>query len=254
MSSVTWAFTGTLFPFLMTLTGAGSVFLFKRQALQQKSALFLHFAGGVMLASSVFSLILPAIDKTTDSPFFPLLIGMAAGAFFLLMLEPFAHRGFFRQFPGTSALKGASAMTFLSITLHNIPEGMAVGLSFALAAKGEIPLMSAVTLALGIGFQNLPEGAAVALPLCRDGISRFRAFLMGAFSGVMEPLAGVMAALLLSRAQMLLPWMMHFSAGAMIYVTFREVLTARQETHSPLPALCAFLGFLLMTVMDVMLG
>ena len=254
MSSVTWAFTGTLFPFLMTLTGAGSVFLFKRQALQQKSALFLHFAGGVMLASSVFSLILPAIGKTTDSPFFPLLIGMAAGAIFLLMLEPFAHRGFFRQLPGTSALKGASAMTFLSITLHNIPEGMAVGLSFALAAKGEIPLMSAVTLALGIGFQNLPEGAAVALPLCRDGISRFRAFLMGAFSGVMEPLAGVMAALLLSRAQMLLPWMMHFSAGAMIYVTFREVLTARQETHSPLPALCAFLGFLLMTVMDVMLG
>ena len=254
MSSVTWAFAGTLFPFLMTLTGAGSVFLFKRQALQQKSALFLHFAGGVMLASSVFSLILPAIGKTTDSPFFPLLIGMAAGAFFLLMLEPFAHRGFFRQLPGASALKGASAMTFLSITLHNIPEGMAVGLSFALAAKGEIPLMSAVTLALGIGFQNLPEGAAVALPLCRDGISRFRAFLMGAFSGVMEPLAGVMAALLLSRAQMLLPWMMHFSAGAMIYVTFREVLTARQETHSPLPALCAFLGFLLMTVMDVMLG
>ena len=254
MSSVTWAFAGTLFPFLMTLTGAGSVFLFKRQALQQKSALFLHFAGGVMLASSVFSLILPAIGKTPDSPFFPLLIGMAAGAFFLLMLEPFAHRGFFRQLPGTSALKGASAMTFLSITLHNIPEGMAVGLSFALAAKGEIPLMSAVTLALGIGFQNLPEGAAVALPLCRDGISRFRAFLLGAFSGVMEPLAGVMAALLLSRAQMLLPWMMHFSAGAMIYVTFRDVLTARQETHSPLPALCAFLGFLLMTVMEVMLG
>ena len=254
MSSVTWAFAGTLFPFLMTLTGAGSVFLFKRQALQQKSALFLHFAGGVMLASSVFSLILPAIDKTTDSPFFPLLIGMAAGAFFLLMLEPFAHRGFFRQLPGTSALKGASAMTFLSITLHNIPEGMAVGLSFALAAKGEIPLMSAVTLALGIGFQNLPEGAAVALPLCRDGISRFRAFLMGAFSGVMEPLAGVLAALLFSRAQMLLPWMMHFSAGAMVYVTFREVLTAKQETPSSLPSLCAFLGFLLMTVMDVMLG
>lgn len=251
MTAYVWAALGTLFTFLMTTLGASMVFCF-RHTLLRRSHLFLSFASGIMLAAAIFSLILPAMDRATMQNQSPLLIaalGVALGTLFMLVLDKPARRGI-------GNLRGGAALTFLSITLHNIPEGMAVGLSFALAANGDaLALAAAITLALGIGLQNFPEGAAVSLPLCHEGFSRGKAFLYGALSGIVEPLFGVLTVLFVAQAQNLLPLLMAFAGGAMLFVTFRETLpSAARQDAGPWPGILVTLGFLIMMSLDLVLG
>ena len=251
MMAFLYAGAGTLFTFIFTALGAAMVFCFRKHTLDGRSHLFLSFAAGVMIAASIFSLILPAMEQASALHQPPLLIcmaGLVLGTAFMVLLDGPCRRGI-------GQLHGGTALTYLSITLHNIPEGMAVGLSFALAAGNSALLMGAVTLALGIALQNFPEGAAVSLPLCKVGFSRKKAFLFGTLSGAVEPLFGIFAVLFASRVQFLLPLLMTFSAGAMLYVTFREAIPdAAAEDPSPRPALLIMLGFLIMTCMDVALG
>lgn len=251
MTAFLWAGAGTLFTFLFTTLGAAAVFFFRRQSLEKHSHLFLSLASGVMAAASLFSLLLPAMDRAQEmgqSPLPVAALGLITGTAFMLLWDKPARKGL-------GPLRGGTALTYLSITLHNIPEGMAVGLSFAMAADDPFLLPGAVTLALGIGLQNFPEGAAVALPLCREGFSRGKAFLYGVLSGAVEPLFGLLTVFFASRAQFLLPFLMAFASGAMLFTTFRETIPdAAVQDPSPRPALLVMLGFLIMMCMDVALG
>ncbi len=247
-----YAALGTLFTFLMTALGAATVFFFAREAREQTQRLLLGFAAGVMIAASVWSLLLPAIDQTAAEgrfpPFLPASAGVLLGAAFLMGLDalcPLLRRG-----AGESAESRGNILLMTAITLHNIPEGMAVGLAFALAADGD-GLAGAAALALGIGVQNFPEGAAVALPLHQMGASRPRAFLTGVLSGAVEPLFGVAVVLAAAGAHALMPWLLGFAAGAMLCVVAEELLP---RAHSR-AGTCGFLaGFLLMMALDVALG
>ena len=235
LQTLLWAAAGTAFPFFMTAAGAAGVFLLPRVREQR---VILGFSAGVMTAASVWSLLLPAIDRgeALGLPgWLPAAVGLLAGVLFLAALEGRLSRG------GTSLLSAA-------ITLHNIPEGMAVGLAFALAAGGE-GLPGAMALAAGIGIQNFPEGLAIALPLREEG--RLRAFRAGALSGAVEPAAGVLAAALAAQTALFLPWLLSFAAGAMLYVVVEELIP---QAHSR-GGTCGFVtGFLVMMVLDVALG
>ncbi|MBE5776870.1 MAG: ZIP family metal transporter [Clostridiales bacterium] len=249
MTAFLWAGAGTLLPFLLTALGAGTVFFVRKQS--SAARLFLSFAAGVMLASSLFSLLLPAMDRARAqglSPLIPSAAGLVAGTLLMLLLErPVRTR--------RSPIDGSAALTYLSITLHNIPEGMAVGLAFALAAENPQTLPAAIALSIGVALQNFPEGAAAALPLLQSGVKRPRAFLLGAASGAVEPLFGVLTAFFALYATRYLPFLMALAAGSMLFVTVRECIpdAARQDA-SPLPALCVMLGFLLMMTLDVALS
>ena len=241
-STILWAFLGTQFIFFMTALGASLVFFMPAGAPRMQDALP-GFAGGVMTAASVWSLLLPAIEQTAGEgklpAWLPAAAGLLAGAGFILAADAIRK--------GASEREG---MLFTAITLHNIPEGMAVGLAFALAADGE-GLAAASALALGIGVQNFPEGAAVSLPLRQDGLSRGRAFLGGLASGAVEPVFGMLAVFAASLARPLMPWLLSFSAGAMLYVTAHELCP---EAKGRLGALGFMGGFTLMMVLDVALG
>ena len=239
---------GTGFTFLMTTLGAAVVFFFVEEPRPQFQRTMLGFAAGVMTAASVWSLLLPAMDRAAAQglpPWLPAVAGTGAGALFLWGLDALLPR--LRPVPGRSSRETTLLVT--AITLHNIPEGMAVGLSFALAAGGE-GFAAAVALALGIGAQNFPEGAAVALPLRQEGMRRSRAFALAALSGAVEPVFGVAAALMAAAAGAVMPWLLAFAAGAMLYVTAEELLPQAQGDGAP-----AYLtGFLLMMLMDTALG
>ena len=241
-SSILWALGGTQFIFLMTALGASLVFLLRSPEPRLQS-LLPGFAGGVMTAASVWSLLLPAIEQTAGEgrlpAWLPAAAGLLGGALFLTLAD---------------ALQGGAAgrdrMLFTAITLHNIPEGMAVGLAFALASSGE-GLAAALTLALGIGVQNFPEGAAVSLPLRQRGMGRGRAFLCGAASGAVEPVFGMLAFFAASLAHPAMPWLLSFSAGAMLYVTAHELCPEAADRTGTL----GFIGgFALMMTLDVALG
>ena len=242
VSSFLWAVGGTQFIFWMTTLGASLVFFFRGTELRFQKAL-LGFAGGVMTAASVWSLLLPAIEQAGAESalpaWLPAALGIVLGALFILLADALQK-----------GAAGKERLLFTAITLHNIPEGMAVGLAFALAATGE-GLAAALTLALGIGVQNFPEGAAVSLPLRQDGLSRGRAFLGGLASGAVEPVFGMLAVFAASLARPLMPWLLSFSAGAMLYVTAHELCPGAQGR---LGALGFMGGFTLMMVLDVALG
>lgn len=210
LSSVVWAALGVGFIFLMTSLGAASVLFCREDASIKSQTGMMGFAGGVMTAASVWSMLLPAIEQTraegTLPCWLPAAAGTAAGAAFLCALDELILR--LRR--GGSAEKSSMLMT--AITLHNIPEGMAVGLAFALSG-GADGLTAAAALALGIGVQNVPEGAAVSLPLRRLGMSRGRAFSMGVLSGAVEPLFGMLAVMAVSGISQIMPWLLGFSAG-----------------------------------------
>ena len=195
------ALLGTSFTFLMTALGAATVFFFARKVCERAQGALLGFAAGVMMAASVWSLILPAIEQTE-----------AEG---LLLDELVRRRG--------GGEVHSDFLLLSAITLHNIPEGMAVGLAFALAADGE-SLAGAFALALGIGVQNFPEGAAVALPVYQAGKSKWRAFWTGVLSGAVEPLFGALVVLAAAGIHALMPWLLSFAAGAMLYVVAEELL------------------------------
>ena len=246
--ALTWAAGGTLFLFVMTTLGAATVFLFVREPRERLRRWLLGFAAGVMTAASVWSLLLPAMDRAAAlglPPWLPASLGTAAGALFLWGLDALL----LRVRAGTGKTSRQTALLVTAITLHNIPEGMAVGLSFALAAGGE-GFAAAAALALGIGVQNFPEGAAVALPLRQEGMRRSRAFALAALSGAVEPIFGVAAALMAAAAVTVMPWLLAFAAGAMLYVTAEELLPQAQGGGAP-----AYLtGFLLMMLLDTALG
>lgn len=242
------ALLGTSFTFLMTALGAATVFFFARKVCERAQGALLGFAAGVMTAASVWSLILPAIEQTAAEgrlpPFLPAAAGIVLGALLLALLDEFTRQR------GGERVTHSDFLLLSAITLHNIPEGMAVGLAFALAADGE-GLAGAAALALGIGVQNFPEGAAVALPLYQSGQSKLRAFVTGVLSGAVEPLFGVLVVLAAARVHALMPWLLSFAAGAMLYVVAEELLPRAGSRRGT----CGFLvGFLFMMVLDVALG
>ena len=242
------AWLGTSFTFLMTALGAATVFFFARAVCERAQGALLGFAAGVMTAASVWSLILPAIEQTAAEgrlpQFLPAAAGIVLGALLLALLDEFTRQR------GGERVTHSDFLLLSAITLHNIPEGMAVGLAFALAADGE-GLAGAAALALGIGVQNFPEGAAVALPLYQSGQSKLRAFVTGVLSGAVEPLFGVLVVLAAARVHALMPWLLSFAAGAMLYVVAEELLPRAGSRRGT----CGFLvGFLFMMVLDVALG
>ena len=250
LQSLGWAALGTGFTFLMTTLGAAMVFFFSGEPRPRFQKAMLGFAAGVMTAASVWSLLLPAIDQAVEEGRFPgwlpAAAGMLLGVVFLAALDSLLPR--LRRTPREDWRQNNLLMT--AITLHNVPEGMAVGLAFALAAEGE-GLAGAAALAMGIGIQNFPEGAAISLPLRQEGFSRRRAFLGGTLSGSVEPVFGVLVVLAAGAVHPLMPWLLSFAAGAMLYVVVEELVP---QAHSR-SGTCGFVGgFLAMMVLDVALG
>jgi Predicted divalent heavy-metal cations transporter len=255
------ALLGTTFTFLMTTLGAGMVFLLgeKESAFLQK--VFLGFAAGVMIAASIWSLIIPAIEEASNLggiSWLPAAGGFILGVLFLLLLDnllPHLH-AFSDKPEGMSADFKRTTMLVFAVTLHNIPEGMAVGLAFALSGTNDsITIASAIALAIGMGIQNFPEGAAISLPLKHEGLSKTKSFLLGSASGIVEPIAGVIAALVARHVVLVMPWMLSFAAGSMMYVVVEELIPkASEEKNSHAGTLAVMLGFVVMMVLDVALG
>lgn len=250
--AILWAAAGTGFTFLMTTLGAAMVFFFTGEPRPRFQKAMLGFAAGVMVAASVWSLLLPAIDQAAASGipgWFPAAGGMLAGVLFLAALDALLPRLRRKQETGPTPWRQTTLLA-TAITLHNVPEGMAVGLAFALAAGGD-NLAGATALALGIGIQNFPEGAAISLPLRQNGWSRRRAFAGGMLSGIVEPLFGVLVVLAAAGVQPLMPWLLSFAAGAMLYVVVEELVP---QAHSRVGTCGFVVGFLIMMVLDVALG
>ena len=251
---------GTLIPFSFTTLGSATVFLFQKPASLSLQRCFLGFASGVMVAASVWSLLIPALEWENNvlPPLIPAVGGFILGGLFLLGMDhllPHLHPG---EVSSPRSSFSRTTLLFFAVTLHNIPEGMAVGLSFALWAQtpGETSsLLAAMALALGMGIQNFPEGAALSLPLRQEGMSRTKAFGYGTLSGVVEPIFGVLMVLCAGFIQPIMPWLLSFAAGAMIYVVVGELIPdAHLGERSVLGTLGAMAGFLLMMSLDVALG
>lgn len=252
------ALAGTGFTYFMTSMGAATVFIFRERQSDKMQSISLGFAAGVMMAASVWSLILPALEQAEGLniiPWVPVAGGFVIGGVFFYILDvtlPHVNA----DHNQSSNMKGTTKL-LTAITLHNIPEGMAVGLSFALAVQGEASnsMVAAIALAIGIGVQNFPEGAAVSLPLYQEGMAKRKAFWYGSLSGIVEPIGGIITVLLAGTVRYLLPWLLAFAAGAMIYVVVDELIPdARKERKSNAGTMGAMVGFLVMMMLDVILG
>jgi len=253
MRSFVFALLGTLFTFLMTALGAAAVFLLRRGVSARMQRLCLGFAGGVMSAAAVFSLILPAkaqLEASGGAAWLVITLGFALGAAVIALLDWMLAR-FRRARPQDDAARRRTLL-FTAVTLHNIPEGMAVGLAFALAGGSAAAIAAACVLALGIGVQNLPEGAAISMPLRQSGMSRRRSFALGAASGAVEPLAGMLVVAFAALLAPVLPFLMAFAAGAMMLVTVAEMFPASAARRDG--AAAAMLGYMLMMALDLALG
>lgn len=253
LQSIGWVALGTGFTFLMTTLGAAMVFFFSGALCLRFQKAMLGFAAGVMTAASVWSLLIPAIERVEEAGqipgWLPAAAGMLLGVLFLAVLDTLLPHLRLKQ-RSTDEAWQKNALLMTAITLHNVPEGMAVGLAFALAGSEE-SFAGAVALALGIGIQNFPEGTAIALPLRQEGVSRWQAFCGGMFSGSVEPVFGVLVVLMAAWMQPLMPWLLSFAAGAMLYVVVEELVP---QAHSR-AGTCGFVtGFLIMMMLDVALG
>ncbi len=262
-SPIMQAFLATSFTWLMTALGAGTVFVFKgfnRKFLDT----MLGFAAGVMIAASFWSLLVPAIEMAQGSRlpgWLPAAIGFLLGGAFLLLTDkilPHLHLGFpMEEAEGIKTGWQRSILLVLAITLHNIPEGLAVGVAFG-ALIADLPsasLTGAIALAIGLGLQNMPEGAAVSVPLRREGFSRLRSFWYGQISGAVEPVFGVIGAVMVVLIRPILPYALAFAAGAMIYVVVEELIPESQlEKNTHAATLGALGGFTVMMILDVALG
>jgi ZIP family zinc transporter len=258
------ALLATCFTWFITGAGAGLVFFFKtinRKVLDG----MLGFAAGVMIAASFWSLLAPAIEMAENDSnlpaFVPAAVGFLLGGAFLFAIDkilPHLHLGLPRsEAEGISTTWQRSVLLVLAITLHNFPEGLAVGVAFGALSAGlpSATLAGAMALALGIGIQNFPEGTAVSVPLRREGFSRFRSFFWGQLSGIVEPIAGVLGALAVIVVKPLLPYALAFAAGAMIYVVVEELIPESQaESNTDVATIGALLGFTVMMTLDVALG
>ena len=253
---------GLLLPFAGTTLVAAMVFLLREQMAAWVQKLLLGFASGVMMAASVWSLLIPSIDMASESggvAWIPAVVGFLCGMFSLLLFDSLVpHLHLDASEPeGVKSGLGRSTMLFLAVTLHNIPEGMAVGVVLAGAMSGSagITMAGALTLALGIAIQNFPEGAIVSMPLRESVKSRWKAFGYGVGSGVVEPLAGLATILLIEVLQPVLPFLLAFAAGAMIYVVVEELIPESQSgRHSNVATIGVAFGFALMMLLDVALG
>ena len=263
MQAVAWAAAGTGFTFFMTALGSAMVFFFRKRVTAGTQRIFLGFAAGVMVAASVWSLLIPAIEEAQNwgmPGWLPAAGGFLLGVGFLMALDcvmPHLHLGA-KEPEGHSSTWRRTTLLIFAVTLHNIPEGMAVGFSFALAAQhGNDPALyaGAMALAIGMGIQNFPEGAAISLPLRQEGLPAWKSFVYGGLSGIVEPVFGILAVLVAGSIQPLLPWLLAFAAGAMLYVLVEELIPeAHLGEHSNVGTLGVMAGFLVMMVLDVALG
>ena len=253
---------GLLIPLLGTMLGAAFVFLMKDEMPLRLQKTLLGFASGVMVAASVWSLLIPSMEMETSKgalSVVPAAIGFLLGVFFLLMIDeltPHLHLGADKP-EGPRSRLSRTAMLAMAVTIHNLPEGMAVGVVFAGAEDGlsNITLASAVAVALGIGIQNVPEGAIISMPMRAAGNSKWKSFLIGSLSGVVEPLGAIGVLLLAWLLMPVLPYMLAFAAGAMFYVVVEELIPeASNGEHSNLSTIGFALGFVLMMVLDVVMG
>jgi len=263
VNPVLLALFATLFTWGVTALGSSMVFFFK---VINKKILnsMLGFAAGVMIAASFWSLLKPAIDMSEASgtqPWLPAMVGFLSGGAFLYLIDrilPHLHQGLSTdKAEGIKTTWQRSVLLVLAITLHNIPEGLAVGVAFgALASSPEMgSITGAIALAIGIGLQNFPEGAAVSIPLRREGFSRLKAFHYGQMSGIVEPIAGVIGAYLVIVVTPLLPYALSFAAGAMIFVVVEELIPESQTgNETDLSTIGAMAGFATMMFLDVALG
>lgn len=262
-SPVTQALIATLFTWLLTAMGAAVVFFFK--TLNQKVLDgMLGFAAGIMIAASFWSLLAPAIEMAENLgmvQWVPAVVGFLTGGAFLWIIDkilPHLHLGYkISEAEGIKTSWNRSILLVLAITLHNIPEGLAVGVAFGALASGlpSVTIAGAVALAIGIGIQNFPEGTAVSVPLRREGLSRFKSFWYGQLSGIVEPIAGVIGAVAVMSMTNFLPYALSFAAGAMIYVVVEELIPESQlNRNNDISTIGAMLGFALMMLLDVALG
>lgn len=263
MNGIVYCLLGTLFTFFVSTLGAMNIFLVKKDISQNVQCLFLGFAGGVMLAASIWSLLMPGITMAQERHQIGWLVisgGFLFGVAILLLLDFGVKRKFAKLQENKQKvhLSRKTSMFIMAVTLHNIPEGMAVGMAFALAAQNasDMNLMSgAIALALGIGIQNYPEGIAVVLPLLREGISKKRAFFIGCLSAAVEPIFGVLAAVLSGVVISIMPAFLAFAAGTMIYVVVEELIPeAHLGEKKNIGTLGFVVGFLVMMILDVTLG
>ena len=255
-------FFGILIPFLGTALGAACVFLMKKSLGDAVQRALTGFAAGVMVAASVWSLLIPAIEQSADRgkfSFFPAFIGFWIGVLFLLALDhliPHLHAGS-DQAEGPKTKLGRTTMMVLAVTLHNIPEGMAVGVMYAgfLAGNAQITAAGALALSLGIAIQNFPEGAIISLPLRAEGESKTKAFFGGVLSGIVEPIGAVLTIVAAPLIVPALPYLLSFAAGAMLYVVVEELIPEMsQGRHSNIGTVFFAAGFSVMMVLDVALG
>lgn len=252
-------FYGILIPFLGTSAGAACVFFMKKNLNEQVQRALTGFAAGVMVAASVWSLLIPAIEQSADMgklSFVPAVLGLWAGVLFLLLLDHVIlhlHQNS-DQAEGPKSKQQKTTMLVLAVTLHNIPEGMAVGVVYAgyLTGNTKITMMGAMALSLGIAIQNFPEGAIISMPLRSEGMGKGKAFVGGMLSGIVEPIGAILAAGLIVPA---LPYLLSFAAGAMLYVVVEELIPEMSTgEHSNVGTIFFAVGFSLMMVLDVALG
>lgn len=252
---------GLLIPLSGTMLGSAFVFFMKHNMPERLQKALLGFASGVMVAASVWSLLIPAIEAEADKgpwAVMPAAVGFLLGVLFLLTIDeltPHLHIG--AESPeGPHSHLSRTAMLSLAVTIHNLPEGMAVGvvLAAALQSSAGLPMSAAIAVSLGIAIQNIPEGAIISMPMRTAGNSRLKAFLIGSLSGVVEPIGGLLVIMLAAWLTPVLPYLLAFAAGAMLYVVVEELIPeASQGTHSNLSTIGFAIGFVLMMVLDVVL-
>ena len=256
------AFYGILIPFLGTSLGAACVFFMKKTLSDTVQRALTGFAAGVMVAASVWSLLIPAIEQSVGMgkfAFVPAVVGFYVGMLFLLLLDhviPHLHQNS-SEAEGPKSQLARTTMMVLAVTLHNIPEGMAVGVVYAgyLSGQAQITAAGALALSLGIAIQNFPEGAIISMPLHAEGMGKGRAFAGGVLSGIVEPIGAVLTILAARMIVPALPYLLSFAAGAMLYVVVEELIPEMsQGRHSNIGTICFALGFGLMMVLDVALG
>lgn len=253
---------GVLIPLIGTTLGSACVFFLKGEIGDKLQKVLLGFAAGVMVAASVWSLLIPAMDMSADMgklSFLPALIGFLLGMGFLLIMDsviPHMHVGSDEPEGAKSKLQ-KTTMLLLAVAIHNFPEGAACGAIFAGVLTGEtdVTMAGAIALSIGIAIQNIPEGAIISMPLRGHGVSKGKSFLYGVLSGVVEPIGAVLAIMLASLVTPILPYMLSFAAGAMIYVVVEELIPETSEgAHSNLGTIAFAIGFSIMMVLDVALG
>ncbi|MBQ3707222.1 MAG: ZIP family metal transporter [Clostridia bacterium] len=253
---------GVLIPFLGTSLGAACVFFMGGRMKERLSRALTGFAAGIMVSASFFSLIVPALELTESAGrlgFLPTAVGFLIGMLFLLVLDaavPHTHMEGTEEGRGGGGLKKTTKLV-LAVTLHNLPEGMAVGVVYAgwLYGNEKITVMGALALSLGIALQNFPEGAIVSMPLSAEGMPKGKTFLMGVLSGIVEPIGALITILAAGVLLPVLPYLLSFAAGAMIYVVIEELVPEMSEgEHSNIGTVCFAVGFVMMLALDVALG